>query len=158
MNRYINTGASFGLTSGVITTLGLMIGLHSGTQSTMVVVGGIVTIAVADALSDALGIHIAEESKGTHTPREIWLTTVAAFLAKFCMALSFLAPILLFDLGTAIIAGIAWGLLVISWLSYRMARAQGVAPWKVIGEHVGITVLVIVLSHFVGVAVARIFA
>ncbi len=158
MNRYVNTGASFGLTSGVITTLGLMIGLHSGTQSTMVVVGGIVTIAVADALSDALGIHIAEESKGVHTQGEIWLTTIAAFLAKFVMALTFLVPILLFDLGVAIVVSIAWGLLVIAWLSYRMAHAQGVAPWKVIGEHVGITVLVIVLSHFVGLAVASVFA
>ncbi len=157
MNRHINTGASFGLTSGVITTLGLMVGLHSGTQSTMVVVGGIVTIAIADAMSDALGIHIAEESKGEHTPAEIWLTTVAAFLAKLLMALTFLVPILLFDLGTAIVVGAVWGLTVIAWLSYRMARAQGAAPWKVIGEHVGITVLVIVLSHLVGVAVAGFF-
>ncbi len=158
MNKYINTGASFGLTSGVITTLGLMIGLHSGTQSTMVVVGGILTIAVADAMSDALGIHIAEESKGVHTPGDIWLTTIAAFLAKFLMAVTFLVPIFLFDLGAAILAGIVWGLLVIAWLSYRMARAQGIAPWKVIGEHVGITVVVIVLSHAVGLGVATAFA
>lgn len=157
MNRHINTGASFGLTSGVITTLGLMVGLYSGTQSTMVVVGGIITIAIADAMSDALGMHIAEESKGVHTHAEVWLTTIATFLAKFLMALTFLVPILLFDLGAAIIVGALWGLSVIAWLSYRMALAQGTAPWKVIGEHVGITVLVIVLSHLVGVAVAALF-
>ncbi|MDI6733408.1 MAG: hypothetical protein QME51_05200, partial [Planctomycetota bacterium] len=60
MNHSIKTGFSFGSTSGVITTLGLMVGLHSGTHSKFAVLGGIVTIAVADAFSDALGIHISE--------------------------------------------------------------------------------------------------
>ena len=42
-------GVGFGLTSGVITTLGLMVGLYSGTASRIAVIGGIITIAVADA-------------------------------------------------------------------------------------------------------------
>jgi hypothetical protein len=45
MKLSFKTGLSFGLTSGVITTLGLMVGLHSGTHSRTVVIGGIVTIA-----------------------------------------------------------------------------------------------------------------
>ena len=53
MEVSIKKGVSFGLTSGTITTLGLMVGLYSGTQSRLVVLGGIVTIAIADALSDA---------------------------------------------------------------------------------------------------------
>lgn len=53
------TGISFGLTSGVITTLGLMAGLYSGTHSRAIVIGGILTIAIADAMSDALGIHVS---------------------------------------------------------------------------------------------------
>ena len=32
MRESVKTGISFGLTSGVITTLGLMVGLHSGTH------------------------------------------------------------------------------------------------------------------------------
>ena len=56
MKESLKTGITFGLTSGVITTLGLMVGLHSGTGSRIAVIGGILTIAVADAFSDALGI------------------------------------------------------------------------------------------------------
>ncbi|MBW2265656.1 MAG: hypothetical protein JRF28_05735, partial [Deltaproteobacteria bacterium] len=56
MKHALKTGLSFGLTSGTITTLGLMVGLHSGTHSKLVVLGGILTIAIADAFSDALGI------------------------------------------------------------------------------------------------------
>lgn len=38
-----------------------MIGLMAGTHSKLAVLGGILTIAIADAMSDALGIHISQE-------------------------------------------------------------------------------------------------
>ena len=37
MRTSLKIGFSFGLTSGVITTLGLMVGLHAGTHSKSVV-------------------------------------------------------------------------------------------------------------------------
>jgi len=52
MKRSFRIGFSFGLTSGIITTLGLMVGLYSSTNSQLVVIGGILTIAIADSLSD----------------------------------------------------------------------------------------------------------
>lgn len=45
------------------------------------------------------------------------------------MALSFLVPVLLFELGTAVLVSLGWGLGVIAALSYVIARAQGAAPW-----------------------------
>lgn len=158
MRKSMNAGISFGLTSGVITTLGLMIGLHAGTHSTPVIVGGIVTIAIADSLSDALGIHISEESRNSHTAREIWLATVTTFCAKFIMALSFLVPVLLLEPGTAVLVSLVWGLGVISALSYLIARSQGVAAWKVIGEHLAIALIVVVSTFAVGRWVAGVFA
>ena len=89
------TGFSFGLTCGVITPLGLMVGLNAGMHSRLAVIGGIVTIAVADALSDALGIHVAEESKNNGSVSEVWESTIAALLAKFLTALTFVVPVLL---------------------------------------------------------------
>jgi len=67
MKHSVKVGFSFGITSAVITTLGLMVGLYSSTNSRLVVVGGILMIAIADAFSDSLGIHISEESEGRHT-------------------------------------------------------------------------------------------
>ena len=63
MKEWLRSGVSFGLTSAVITTLGLMVGLHSGTGSKLVVLEGIITIAIADAFSDALGMHISKEAE-----------------------------------------------------------------------------------------------
>jgi hypothetical protein len=71
MKASIKKGFSFGLTSSIITTLGLIVGLHSSTHSKLIIVGGILIIAVADALSDALGIHISEEAENKHSVREI---------------------------------------------------------------------------------------
>ena len=144
------TGLSFGLTSGVITTLGLMIGLHSGTHSRAVVLSGIVTIAMADALSDAMGIHLSEESKNSGPVSHVWESTVATFVAKFCIALTFVVPVLTLPLPQAIGASILWGLLLLAGLSLVLARAQKIAPWKVIGEHLFIALCVITLSHYIG--------
>lgn len=157
MARLLITGVHFGLTSGVITTLGLMVGLHSGTHSLRAVAGGILTIAIADAFSDALGIHISEEAENVHAATEIWIATGATFLTKFLMALTFLVPVLSCELLLAIWLGVAWGLGVLTVLSYQLAKAQGVPPWKVISEHLVIAIAVIMTTHFVGDWVAVTF-
>ena len=146
----MKTGLSFGLTSGIITTLGLMVGLHSGTHSKLVVMGGILTIAIADAFSDALGIHVSEESENRHSTREIWESTVFTFLSKLVFALTFIVPILLFPLATAIVVSIAWGLSMLAIFSLYIAKEQKESAWKVVGEHLLIAVVVIIITHYVG--------
>jgi len=151
------TGLFFGATSGVITTLGLITGLNAGTQSIAAVLGGIFVIAVADSMSDALGIHLAEESDPATDHAHVWQATITTFLTKFVFALSFAVPLLLLPLGPAVIASIVWGMLVIIVLSYFLARSQNESPWHIILEHLGIAILVVVLSHFIGVWVANTF-
>lgn len=150
MKHSLKTGFRFGLTSGIITTLGLMVGLHSGTHSKVAVIGGILIIAIADAFSDALGIHISEESENKHTVKEIWESTIFTFVSKFVFALTFIIPVLMFELSTAIVVSIIWGLSALSILSFRIAREQKAKPWKVIAEHLIIAVVVIVITHYVG--------
>lgn len=157
MNLSTIKGLSFGLTSGIITTMGMMVGLESGTKSKIVVLGGIVTIAIADAFSDALGMHISEESEAKHSRKEVWEATISTFLAKFLFALTFLFPILMFTLDTAVIVSVIWGLSVITLISYLMARNQKIKPWKVIAEHLLIAVIVIAITHYVGHWVAAVF-
>ncbi|HAH04032.1 TPA: hypothetical protein DCL28_00535 [Candidatus Komeilibacteria bacterium] len=155
MNNSIKRGFSFGLTSGVITTLGLMVGLHSGTHLASVVISGILVIAVADSLSDALGIHMAEEFENQHTPKEIWTATAVTFLSKLLVAASFIIPILLFNLNTAIIISIAWGLSLIFIFNFLMAKQQHDKPWHAVAEHLVIAILVIIATHYLGDLLAR---
>ena len=158
MEKSLKTGFSFGITSGVITTLGLMVGLHSGTHSKLAVIGGILTIAIADAFSDALGIHISEEAKDKQPQRQIWLATASTFLTKLVFALTFIVPVLMFELLTAMIVSVIWGLLVISIFSFLIAKVQKVEPRRMILEHLVIALIVIVITHFTGEWIALRFS
>jgi VIT1/CCC1 family predicted Fe2+/Mn2+ transporter len=150
MKDSLRTGVSFGLTSAVITTLGLMVGLQSGTHSKIVVLAGILTIAIADAFSDALGIHVSEEAENKHTAKQIWAATISTFLAKFLFAMTFVLPVILFTLSTAIVVSLIWGLSILSLLSYIIAKTQNEPPWKIVAEHLLISIVVIGLTHWVG--------
>ncbi len=150
MDNSLKTGFSFGITSGIITTLGLIVGLHAANPSRHVIIGGILTIAIADAFSDALGIHISEESENKHTIRDIWASTISTFLAKFTFALTFVIPIVLLPLTTAIIVSIAWGLSLLGIFSYYIAQQQKSKPWKVVFEHLLIALIVITITHYAG--------
>jgi len=150
MNHSTKVGFIFGATSGTITTLGLLIGLHSGTHSKIIIIGGILVIAIADAFSDALGIHISEESENVHTGKEIWESTISTFMFKFIFSSTFIIPVLLFELLTAIIISVVLGLVILSLMSYRIAKEQNIRPWKVIVEHLIIAILVIITTHYVG--------
>src|SRR3989338_6673922 len=84
------TGVSFGLTSGIITTLGLIVGLNSGTGLKIAVIGGILAIAISDAFGDAFGMYVSEEFDKKNKYKEINESAFATFIAKLFVALSFI--------------------------------------------------------------------
>lgn len=158
MKKSIKKGLGFGLTSGIITTLGLIVGLNAGTHSRMVVVGGILIIAIADALSDALGIHISEEAtKKGKEDKGVWESTVSTFFFKFIFALSFVIPVLLLELDTAIIASVVWGIFLLTIFSFHIAKIHKESSRKVIAEHLTIATIVIVVTHFLGNWISKVF-
>lgn len=150
MKLSIKKGFSFGLTSGIITTLGMIVGLHSSTHSTAVVIGGVLVIAIADALSDALGIHVSEEFENSHAAKEVWESTFVTFLSKFVFALTFVIPFLLLSLSAAIIASVIWGMSLITIFSFYMAKQNNIKSGQVVAEHLMIAILVVVATHYIG--------
>jgi len=78
------------------------------------VIGGILTIAIADACSDALGIHISQESDNKNKTKSIWEATIATFVAKFLVAITFIVPVIVFSsLLTATIVSVIRGLFLL---------------------------------------------
>jgi VIT1/CCC1 family predicted Fe2+/Mn2+ transporter len=151
LNDGVRTGLFFGTTSGVITPCGLLVGLAAGTGSIATVVSGILIVAIADSLSDALGIHLSEESRSGQSAAHVWTATAATFFSKLVVALTFVLPFLLLPMQSAIIAALLWGALLLTVMSQQIARLQQVAPLPVIAEHLTVASVVIVLSHLVGV-------
>ena len=158
MDGPVRAGVSFGLTSSVITTLGLMIGLAEGTGSRIAVVGGVLIIAVADSLSDALAMHLSKESETVNTPRQVWESTFATAGAKFVFAASFLIPVLTLPVQDAIICSIFWGFLLITLLSAKIASIRGERLAVVITEHLLLTVFIVFFSYYAGEWVGAVFS
>jgi vacuolar iron transporter family protein len=150
MKNSIKKGLGFGLTSGIITTLGLIVGLSSGTNSKSIVIGGILVIAIADAFSDALGMHISEESNRLNKDKQVWESTFSTLLFKFIFASTFIVPILLFSLQIAVWISIIWGLLLISIFSFWISKRSNTRAMKAVIQHLIIAIVVIIITHFVG--------
>ncbi|MCK5655338.1 MAG: hypothetical protein KAI03_03485, partial [Candidatus Aureabacteria bacterium] len=75
----------------------------------------------------------------------------------FVFALTFIVPLLLCTLQTAILVSIAWGLSMLGIFSYFMARKQNTNPWKAVAEHLIIALVVICLTHYAGDWIAKVF-
>ena len=137
--------------------LGLIVGLHSGSHSKLVVVGGILTIAVADAFSDALGIHISEEAENQHSQYEIWESTIVTFLSKFFFTLTFVLSVLFFKLPVAIVISALWGLSLLTIFSFYLTKQQNKKGYLLTLEHLSIALIVIAITHVIGDWINSIF-
>jgi len=128
-----------------------MVGLTSGSHSDLVVIGGILTMAVADAFSDSLGIHVSEEAEIDISQAQIWGATISTFITKFIFTSIFVVPVLLIPLEVAIVVNVALGLFLLSVFSYYLGRLEKNVPsWKVVTEHLFIALLVIGATYLVG--------
>lgn len=154
MKDHFNIGIGFGVASGVITTLGLMIGLFAGTHSRGYVLAGILTIAITDAFSDAAGIHFSEESKGANV-KDIWKTTIVTFFFKFIIAISFMVSFIFFSLNVSIIFNIIWSFLLIFVFSYVVAKKRKESPTVAVLEHFIIVISVIIITYYTGKVIER---
>lgn len=143
-------GISFGLTGGIITAIGLMVGLKIGTDSVLAVIGGLMTIAVADAFSDSLAMHMSEETQVKFSNKKIWESSISTFLSKFFFTLTFIIPFLIFNLSTGLIVSVVYGLVLLSLLSIYIAKRRKENILVAVISHILIALLVIALSYLVG--------
>jgi len=143
------TKFSFGATSAIITNLGLIIGLRSGEHVKLGIIGGILVIALADNISDSIGIHIYQESECIK-PKEVWISTFTNFMTRLIVSLVFVLLVAILPIQAAVICSLIWGLSLLSVLSYSIAKREGISPYAAMLEHLAIALFVIVASNFLG--------
>jgi len=147
--RLYETRFSFGATAAIITNLSLITGLRTGIHAKISIIGSMLVIALADNISDSVGIHIYQESECLDT-KEIWLSTFTNFLTRILVSLTFIMLVLILPINAAVISSIIWGLLLLTWMSYKIAKDRHINPYLVIFEHLTIAIIVIIASNFVG--------
>ena len=152
MKEHLNklSNISFGSTSGIITNISLVIGLGSGNVSKLAIIGSLLVIAIADNISDSLGVHMYKESEAAGL-KESLISTIGNFLSRLVISFSFIGIIAFFPLDHAIIITVIWGLLLLSGLSYLIARRNQDKPGIEILKHIVVAIIVIAASRYVGI-------
>ena len=140
---------SFGSPVAIVTSMGLIIGLDAATATKAAVVGSLLIIGIADNLTDSLSVHIYQEAeKLAH--RRAFRTTVANYFARLITTASFVLIFLLLPGAAAVLGSALWGFLLLSGLSFVLAKARQVSPLAEIYKHAGIAVVVIGISKLLG--------
>ncbi len=145
---------SFGGTSAIVTSMGLIIGLGAAGAETPTIVSGLLIVGFADNITDSLSIHMYQEAEKLEE-RIAFRTTVTNFVVRVLAALSFVAIVLALPAADAVIAALFWGCLLLTAITYALARERGVSPFPEIAKHLGVAFLVIVTSRVIGAWISR---
>jgi VIT1/CCC1 family predicted Fe2+/Mn2+ transporter len=140
---------SFGGAAALVTSMGLIVGLNAATAVRGVVIGSLLIVGLADNLTDALSVHIYQESENL-PERQALRTTIANFSARLGVCLSFIVIVALLPAGTAVVVSVAWGFLLLAGLTYMLARTRRVRALPEIFRHVSVAVIVIASSKAIG--------
>ncbi len=140
------TRFSFGATSAIITCLAFIIGLSKSPNPKLSIVGSLLVIAIADNISDTLGIHIYQESDLKQSD-VVRVSTFFNFVTRFLVILVFILFVFFLPITFAVIFSIFWGVALLAVLSYYIAKEQQVNPYKAIVQHVAIAIVVIIASN-----------
>lgn len=150
----------FGITSGVLTTVGLLVGMNAATESRLAVVAGILVIAMADSLSDSFGMYLSKLGERGRTPAAAMRYAFGTFAGKLIFPLTFVVPLLLpvFSLSTAVAVDLGWGAVALSLLSAEHALVSQESIFRTVGRNLGLAILIVCLSMLIGAIVPKIIS
>jgi VIT1/CCC1 family predicted Fe2+/Mn2+ transporter len=150
------TNFSFGATSAIVTSLAFIVGLSRSINPNLTIIGLLLLFAIADNISDSLGIHIYQESE-LKKSKVVIASTFYNFLTRFLIVLVFILLVALLPIDYAVVVSIIYGISLLVILSYFIAKEEKVNPYKAILWHVAIAILIIIISNFIGVWIRNIF-
>jgi len=129
--------------------MGIVAGLAQNDSFKMITIASLLTFAIADNISDALGIHIYKEYEGA-SKRATLKATFGNFFTRLGVVLSFVIIVLLADSKVALLISCLWGLGLLTYISYKIALIKNSNPRREIFWHLVVSIGVIVASSFIG--------
>jgi VIT1/CCC1 family predicted Fe2+/Mn2+ transporter len=146
-------GIAFGIMDGVITALGILMGL-SAFQNKLILFIGIIVTGIADAFANAAGMHVSEEMEKLHERYEVWKTTFYTFFSTVLVFMILGIPILFIQFSQAIFVSWFIGMFLLVWLGYFVSGGKD--KLKIIFEYVVAGIVISLISFLIG-SYARIF-
>jgi hypothetical protein len=143
------TRISFGGTAAIATSMALIVGLDAANAGRTVIVSALLIAAVADNLTDSLSVHMYQESERLEQ-KDAFVGTVANFVTRFFVCLSFVLIVALLRGPAAVIGGIAWGMSLLAALSWLLARHRNVSATAEVAKHLAVALVIILVSKSIG--------
>ncbi len=144
---------SFGGTAAIVTSTALVSGLSAADATKPIIVSALLIAALADNMTDALSIHIFQESEQLDQ-KNAFSGTITNFVTRLLLSISFVILVGLFPLEHVAKGAIGWGMLLLAALTYLVARERKVNPSFEVLKHLLVASAVIVASalipHWIG--------
>ena len=140
---------SYGGTAAIVTSTALISGLSAADATKPVIVSTLLIAAFADNLTDALSIHIFQESEQLEQ-QDAFTGTITNFLARLLLCVSFVFLVVMFPLAHASEMAIVWGTVLLAALTYLVARERKVSPALEVVKHTVVAAAVIGASIAIG--------
>lgn len=140
---------SFGATSAIVTSMGMIIGFGAGGISRSTIVAGLLIVGLADNLTDSLSIHIYQESERLEQ-RAAFQATIGNFISRLIISLSFVALVLSFSGTDMLLACLVWGVLLLASLTWLVAKNRNANVSTEVLKHLAVATAVIAASFATG--------
>ena len=154
MNSSFRQGVFFGANSGIITTVGLTTGLVQTKISKNYLIVSIISLAIADSISEAYGMYISKKAEDTEDDSKNPVYALLGLLImKFFIVISFLIPFLFSDslkYYKNLYWVVGWGLFLISIVDYNISELRDESFMEYLIPHTMILFLVIYLTRLFG--------
>jgi hypothetical protein len=148
--RMIKTSRiSYGGTAAVVTSMGLISGLGAAGATKPIIVSALLIAALADNLTDSLSVHILQESE-QRAQKDAFIGTVTNFVTRLLLCVSFVLLVGLFPPAHAVKVATVWGMLLLTGLTYPIARERKVKPVPEVIKHLLVAAIVIIASTAIG--------
>jgi VIT1/CCC1 family predicted Fe2+/Mn2+ transporter len=140
---------SYGGTAAVVTSTALISGLSAANATKPIIVSALLIAALADNLTDALSVHIFQESEQL-TQKDAFTATTTNFVTRLLLCASFVPLVAFFPLSHATVLAILWAALLLGALTYMVARERNVKPMPEVVKHLFVASVAIIASTLIG--------
>lgn len=140
---------SFGGTAAIVTSMALIAGLEAANAGRASLISALLIAAVADNLTDSLSVHMYQESE-RFEQKDAFIGTLTNFGTRLIVCLSFVLIVVILPQHFAALWGIVWGLSLLAILTCILARYRRVSAISEVAKHLGVALIIIVVSGVVG--------
>jgi hypothetical protein len=147
---------SYGGTAAIVTNMALIAGLQQASAPKASIIGSLLIIALADNMTDALSIHVYQESERLE-PREAFRATLSNFGTRLGVSLTFILLVALLQPALAAVLCLAWGLALLGGLTWLLAAQRGANVPLEILKHFGAAFAVIATGKAIGASILAYF-